>query len=125
MIKSRDAYIIASHIHGSFFGNNGNLTPAELFNSGVTRRVGSESSKTSRRIETEGILSEVPVHQTLALDGLGRYHLSTVDLRERGKHTQVVIMPEPSPESPPEHLEALTNSLFMRKLVEIAHARHS
>jgi hypothetical protein len=121
MKKTADAYILAAHIHNSFLGINDILTPEELLDSGVTVRTGSTSSNTSQRIETIGELDEVPVHQTVALDGLDRYHLSTVDLRYGGKHTQTVIMPE----SPVENLSVIANTLFMHKLVEIAQARSS
>lgn len=119
VVLHSDAYRVASHIHDSFLGINDMLTQEELANSGVTSQIGSTSSKTSQRIETRGILDEEPVHQTLALDGLDRYHLSTVNLRYGGKHTQTVIMPE----SPLENLDTLVNSLFMRTLIEIARAR--
>jgi hypothetical protein len=119
MKKSPDAYILATHIHESFHGQNDILTLEEIATSGVRFRKGSSSSRTSQRLEITGQLNDVPTHQTLALTALGRYHLSTVDQRYGGGHTQVVIMPE----STGEGFTELANSLFMHKLVEIAMVR--
>ncbi|MBW3569403.1 hypothetical protein KY385_04705 [Candidatus Parcubacteria bacterium] len=118
MIKNTDAYTIASHIHDSFLGINDILSEEELAHSEVAVTIGSTSSKTSQRIETEGNLNGEQVRQVLALDKRDMYHLSTLELKDRGKLTQAHI----GTQSPLENLEILAGSLFMHKLVEIAHA---
>lgn len=111
--KVSEAYVVAEHLHDTFFGNNDLLSPAQLAMSGVRATIGSSSSSTSQRIETEGVVNGRPAKQTLAKDRRGVFHLSTTFYQ--GELVQADIRPS----SDPGRTDTIVDSLFMRRLAQV------
>lgn len=120
MYKGSEAYTLAEHIHSSFFGTDATLSVSDVHNSRVRSAVGSSSSKTSERIEVTDTLEGARVHQTLAKDKFGTYHLSTTSSEPGAVHLQTDIRPNTSFAA----VELLAGTIFMHKLVAIAHDQH-
>ena len=118
MPETSPVYRVAAHIHESFFGSSGLLTPDEIAASGVTRSVGSTSSRTSQRIQAEDRIDGRLRCQTLARDIGGVFHLSTT-FNCGGKHIQHDIRPD----TPADAMEVITDTIFMHRLVAIGLAR--
>jgi hypothetical protein len=109
-----EAYILAEHIHDTFFGVNGILSEEELAHSGVNATIGSTSSPKVRRLETEGIVEDRHAKQTLSKDRLGTFHLSTTFMEVGGEHVQSDIRIE----SEPADLDVVFSTLFMKRLID-------
>jgi hypothetical protein len=118
MSEVSPAYEVAEHVHAAFF-EPGILSPAEIAASEVKASTGSSSSTTSQRVEAWGFVDNRAAKQTLARTKHGIYHLSTTYITYGGRYEQTCIQPR----SDIKILEVVVDSLFMHKLVAIAHAR--